>query len=213
MLDQTSPSLVGVGLFFRHEKDKDALYVSSIAPGSSAFRSGVIELSDKLKSLNDEQVLSWNLVTLKNKLQGTPGTFVALEFERQSARLPARAASVYRINLMRGSVQFIQYHDEHDAFGPMSVDRIEAECRMLLQHREEEKNLAVNIERCLRDEEVALKKAREEKLRAQETNRRLFQQLSELREQLARIDAGETAHDDAAGPPALGGDGLLDSRA
>jgi hypothetical protein len=78
-LDQVG-HLVGVGLFFiPNPEDNDAFYVSSIVPGSAAFRSGSIEQFDKLLTIDDTTVEGWSLEFLRKRLLGKHGTFVHLQ--------------------------------------------------------------------------------------------------------------------------------------
>jgi hypothetical protein len=81
-LDQVGP-FVGVGLFFIPNPEEDgSFYVSSIVPGSSAFRSGSVELFDKLITLDGEAVQGWSLQFLRKRLMGQHGTFVNLQLVR-----------------------------------------------------------------------------------------------------------------------------------
>jgi hypothetical protein len=202
-LDQTSPSLVGVGLFFHTDsRDHGSLCVSSIAPGTSAFRCGIIEIGDKLFSLNDESVTGWNLVTLRSKLQGTPGTFVALELMRLDTKSKSR--QTFRINLMRGSAHFIQYHDEHEAFGHASTERILAERRKLIELKNKEQKLYTAIDLRLQDESKAVEKARWERQKEQDTNNSLCEELAKLQELL--LDKSRSGKDSAT---AAGGVGFI----
>ena len=82
-LDQLGHSLVGVGLFFiPNPEENNAFYVSSIVPGSSAFRSGSVELFDKLLTVDGESVVGWTLQSLRRRLLGTHGTFIDLQLTR-----------------------------------------------------------------------------------------------------------------------------------
>ena len=78
-LDQVG-QFVGVGLFFiPNPEDNDAFYVSSIVPGSAAFRSGSIELFDKLLAIDGAVVDGLPLDLLRKRLLGKHGTFVDLQ--------------------------------------------------------------------------------------------------------------------------------------
>ena len=91
-LDQVG-SLVGVGLFFIPNPEEDgSFYVSSIVPGSSAFRAGLIELFDKLVTLDGESVEGWTLPSLRKRLMGKPGTFANLQLMRTNE------ARIYRVS-------------------------------------------------------------------------------------------------------------------
>ncbi len=175
MLDQTSPSNVGVGLFFRTE-GRNGLYVSSIAPGSSAYRSGKIGIGDKLLSLNEEIVARWNLAALRSKLQGMPGTFVALAFERTQEGI----LQTFSIILMRGTAHFMDYYDEHEAFGTSTLDSVEAKKTRLLIRKKEEQQLCLSIEECLRDEQEELEKVLDERRHLSAENTELVERLKSL---------------------------------
>ncbi len=187
MLDQTSPSNVGVGLFFRRIAQGTvhghfALCVSSIAPGSSAYRAGIIEIGDKLLCLNEESVAGWNLATLRSKLQGIPGTFVALEFERHPSKRRKNEAHdhAYTINLMRGTAHFMDYYDEHEAFGTSTLTSVEAKKTKLLILRQEEQQLCLSIEECLREEHEELEIVYNERHQLSLTNSELLRRLQAL---------------------------------
>jgi hypothetical protein len=82
-LDQAGPLQVGVGLFFiPNPEDNGAFYVSSIVPGSSANISGIVDLFDKLMTLDNKLVVGLSLSELRRRLFGRPGTLVQLEFIR-----------------------------------------------------------------------------------------------------------------------------------
>ncbi len=174
-MDQTSPSNVGVGLFFR-AAGHDALRVSSIAPGTSAYRSGKIAIGDKLLSLNDESVARWNLAALRSKLHGIPGTFVSLEFERTQEEMKQK----YKISLMRGTAHFMDYYDEHEAFGTSTLNSIEAKKIKLLMRKKEEQQMCLSIEECLRDEQEELNKVLEERRLLSAQNTELVEWLNAL---------------------------------
>ncbi len=102
-LDQVG-HFVGVGLFFiPNPEDDDAFYVSSIVPGSSAFRSGSVELFDKLLTIDDMVVEGWPLEKLRKRLLGKHGTFVDLQLVKSTdsrvykvqARLARCAVSLF----------------------------------------------------------------------------------------------------------------------
>ena len=126
-LDESSPDKVGVGIFFKRYPD-GSFRVASIVPGSSAFKSGVINIGDKLLSLDRLLVTNLKLQELKNRLHGVPGTFAILELEKVNQN-----NETYLINLTRGTPIFMDYQDK---FGVANAAQIDV---LLLKKREEQK--------------------------------------------------------------------------
>lgn len=82
-LDESGPDKLGVGLFFRTHKTDGAIRVVSLVPGSSAHRSGLIMIGDKLLAVDNESVYGMSLLDLRTRVHGPPGSFTSLDFERQ----------------------------------------------------------------------------------------------------------------------------------
>ena len=135
-LDESAPDKVGVGIFFKRFPE-GSLRVISLVPGSSAFRTGLVEIDDCLVSLNGELVSNWRLHDLRSKLHGAPGSFVKLELKRTKPETYS-----FKINLMRGTPDFMNYQDK---FGVANASQIEA---LLIKKREEQKVSSFHLRLC-----------------------------------------------------------------
>jgi hypothetical protein len=207
-LDQSNPSNVGVGLFFQKDKRTENLFVSSIAPGSSAFRSGKITIGDELISLNEEKVVGWNLVNLRSKLQDMPGTFVSLELVHKRMKTGSKHKGSYKINLMRGSAHFIEFCDRKDFTGqaipsetkaatesePFNsqtyIQQVRSRTAVLLNDKAQEQNRIVWVEECLRQEQQALEAQNRRRQECVQRHSQLCQKLSELEIELEHQQEG-----------------------
>lgn len=112
--------------------------------------------------------------------------FVALELARVQQH--QKTKHVYRINLMRGTAHFIQYHDEHEAFGQESTDRMLAERRRLLTLKTNEQKVLLEVEHCLQDEARALNALQQDRARAQLQNRDLADALAQLQLEIKQLE-------------------------
>jgi C-terminal processing protease CtpA/Prc len=112
-----------------------AIRIISIVPGSAAHKCGLLEIHDQLVSVEDENVFGWSLKAVRQSIHGTPGTHVTLDFmrERRDTKIGQIDKTKFRVNLMRGSPQYIQYQD---LFGPANASQLD---QLVLQKREEQK--------------------------------------------------------------------------
>mmetsp|Transcript_31645 Transcript_31645/g.75213 ORF Transcript_31645/g.75213 Transcript_31645/m.75213 type:complete len:233 (-) Transcript_31645:64-762(-) len=174
-LDESGPDKLGVGIFFRHQPEDGSMRVVSIVPGSAAHKSGVIVTGDKLISVDEESVFGWNLKVLRGRLHGTPGSHVTLDMENTNGRKENRQR--YRINLARGSPEFIAYSD---LFGPANAAQLDA---LVLQKREEQKFNAM-VEKQLKVEQARFAQSQERRRQAEGQEMAMRQQLEDAQREL-----------------------------
>ena len=82
--------------------------IISIVPGSAAHKCGLLEIHDQLMSVESEAVFGWSLKVVRERIHGTPGSHVTLDFQRDKREKGQKGATThkFRINLMRGSPQY-----------------------------------------------------------------------------------------------------------
>lgn len=104
-------------------------------PGSAAHKCGLLEIHDQLLSVENENVFGWSLKVVRERIHGSPGSHVALDFSRSKREKGGGEHKLekFRVNLMRGSPQYIAYQD---IFGPANASQLD---QLVLQKREEQK--------------------------------------------------------------------------
>mmetsp|Transcript_21228 Transcript_21228/g.53240 ORF Transcript_21228/g.53240 Transcript_21228/m.53240 type:complete len:497 (+) Transcript_21228:72-1562(+) len=111
----TGETQAGVGIFFQQEANS-WIYVASIVPGSSADRCGLIRGDDELIQVDSVKVTAQeSLADVRMLILGRPGSFVSLSFKRTGGQYGQGSRSesyYYDVELMRGSVDFIQMQQE-----------------------------------------------------------------------------------------------------
>eukprot|EP00285_Hemiselmis_virescens_P006573 CAMPEP_0173379516 /NCGR_PEP_ID=MMETSP1356-20130122/2424_1 /TAXON_ID=77927 ORGANISM="Hemiselmis virescens, Strain PCC157" /NCGR_SAMPLE_ID=MMETSP1356 /ASSEMBLY_ACC=CAM_ASM_000847 /LENGTH=497 /DNA_ID=CAMNT_0014332861 /DNA_START=76 /DNA_END=1569 /DNA_ORIENTATION=+ len=111
----TGETQAGVGIFFQQEA-ASWIYVASVVPNSSADRCGLIRGDDELVQVDSVKVTSHeSLADVRMLILGRPGSFVALSFRRAGGQYgngPRGDYYYYDVELMRGSVDFIQMQQE-----------------------------------------------------------------------------------------------------
>mmetsp|Transcript_28629 Transcript_28629/g.42060 ORF Transcript_28629/g.42060 Transcript_28629/m.42060 type:complete len:242 (+) Transcript_28629:78-803(+) len=174
-LDESGPDKLGVGLFFQNNPSDGAIRIISMVPGSAAHKCGLLEIQDQLVAVENENVFGWSLKVLRQRIHGTPGTHVTLDFQRSTRdkRGGESTMSKFRINLMRGSPQYIAYQD---MFGPANASQLD---QLVLQKREEQKFNSM-VEKQLKLEQARF-------AQAQELRRNAEADETEQREELQRL--------------------------
>ena len=99
-----------------------------------------------------------------------------MEFERISATNNQK----FTINLMRGTAHFMDYYDEHEAFGTSSQNSVQAKKTKLLMRKMEEQQMCLEIEECLQEEHEELEKVLEERRLLTARNSELVARLNAL---------------------------------
>ena len=160
-LDESGPDKLGVGLFFNSNPQDGAIRVISIVPGSAAHKSGLLELHDQLIAVENENVFGWSLKVVRQRVHGSPGSHVTLDFKRERRSGKGEPeSSKFRVNLMRGSPQYIAYQD---MFGPANASQLDA---LVLQKREEQKFNSM-VEKELKLEQARFAEAQERRRNAE----------------------------------------------
>eukprot|EP00802_Teleaulax_amphioxeia_P023378 Tamp_23948.p1 GENE.Tamp_23948~~Tamp_23948.p1 ORF type:complete len:252 (-),score=75.64 Tamp_23948:257-991(-) len=188
-LDESGPDKLGVGLFFQHNPADGAIRIISIVPGSAAHKCGLLEIHDQLMSVENEHVFGWSLKVVRERIHGTPGSHVTLDFQRQKREKGQQEGTVhkFRVNLMRGSPQYVAYQD---IFGPANASQLD---QLILQKREEQKFNSM-IEKQLKQEQARFAQAQEHRRNAEAREAELREEHQRLQRELfeeqASIESG-----------------------
>jgi hypothetical protein len=97
-------SLAGVGIFFQQDSENNEVFVKTIVKGGSADRSGVLRVGDVVVKVDQDNVESQPLSTLRSRILGNQGSYVTLGFRRRDGA----ETTFFDVPLMRGSPEYFE---------------------------------------------------------------------------------------------------------
>uniref|UniRef100_A0A7S4K5Q7 PDZ domain-containing protein n=1 Tax=Guillardia theta TaxID=55529 RepID=A0A7S4K5Q7_GUITH len=124
----------GVGIFFApKEGNKNIVFVKSIVKGTSADREGTVQVGDIIQEVDGVEVKGSAMSELRSLILGEIGTFVTLQFLRESAD---GELFEYKVSLIRGNASFFSQLKEKVRLQE-EVDRIRLAYKSAEETRED----------------------------------------------------------------------------
>mmetsp|Transcript_18072 Transcript_18072/g.35303 ORF Transcript_18072/g.35303 Transcript_18072/m.35303 type:complete len:270 (+) Transcript_18072:100-909(+) len=174
-LDNAGMEKQGVGLFFEKQTNGSVIIVSMV-PGCSADRTGVVRMGDEMLAVNQKDIKTWTLSLIRGTIQGRPGSFVVLDLKRpESDEQPSFS---YRINIMRGSPQFVE---NSARFGQQGAEKL----NLLWDKLKEVERQYFRVHEKNQVEKARFEEAQDRKDKAMDEERRLEKDLDALKRNLA----------------------------
>eukprot|EP00960_Hanusia_phi_P074570 768269-Hanusia_phi.AAC.4 len=132
--DLMDSNKAGVGIFFApKESNKNIVYVKSIVKGTSADREGTVQVGDIIQEVDGVEVKGSAMSDLRALILGEIGTFVTLQFMRESAD---GGWFEYKVSLIRGNASFFSQLKEKVRLQE-EVDRIRIAFKSAEETRED----------------------------------------------------------------------------
>uniref|UniRef100_A0A6T8L2G3 PDZ domain-containing protein n=1 Tax=Hemiselmis andersenii TaxID=464988 RepID=A0A6T8L2G3_HEMAN len=174
-LDNAGMEKQGVGLFFE-KQITGAVVIVSMVPGCAADRTGVVRLGDELLAVNQKDIQQWTLILIRNTIQGRPGSFVVLDLKRPETE--DQPSFSYRINIMRGSPQFVE---NSARFGQQGAEKL----NLLWDKLRDVERQYFRVHEKNQVEKARFEEACDRKDKAMEIEKRLERDLEALKRNLA----------------------------